>query len=76
MAWEVIKDTDGIKQLSLDEVKVSENILGICNFWGIPALAGACFENIFDERLDDVSTFKFKLSGSIEEPIIERLIVW
>ena len=43
-------------------------------FGGIPALAGGLFfENIFDERLDDVSTFKFKLSGSIEEPIIERL---
>ena len=40
----------------------------------MPALAGGLFfENIFDERLDDVSTFKFKVMGSIEEPLIERL---
>ena len=81
MRWlgEVIKDSDGLlSELSLDlemRLKVSENIPWYAAiFGGIPALAGGLFfENIFDERLDDVSTFKFKLSGSIEEPIIERL---
>ena len=81
MRWlgEVIKDSDGLlNELSLDlemRLKVSENIPWYAAiFGGIPALAGGLFfENIFDERLDDVSTFKFKLSGSIEEPIIERL---
>ena len=81
MRWlgEVVKDSDGLlNQLSLDlemRLKVSENIPWYAAiFGGIPALAGGLiFENIFDERLDDVSTFKFKLSGSIEEPIIERL---
>ncbi len=81
MRWlgEVIKDSEGLlNELSLDlemRLKVSENIPWYAAiFGGIPALAGGLFfENIFDERLDDVSTFKFKLSGSIEEPIIERL---
>jgi len=81
MRWlgEVIKDSDGLlNELRLDlemRLKVSENIPWYAAiFGGIPALAGGLFfENIFDERLDDVSTFKFKLSGSIEEPIIERL---
>ena len=81
MRWlgEVIKDTDGLlNELNLDlemRLKVSENIPWYAAiFGGIPALAGGLFfENIFDERLDDVSTFKFKLTGSIEEPIIERL---
>ena len=81
MRWlgEVIKDSDGLlNELSLDlemRLKVSENIPWYAAiFGGIPALAGGLFfENIFDERLDDVSTFKFKLKGSIEEPIIERL---
>jgi len=81
MRWlgEVIKDSDGLlNELSLDlemRLKVSENIPWYAAiFGGIPALAGGLFfENIFDERLDDVSTFKFRLRGSIEEPIIERL---
>jgi len=81
MRWlgEIVKNSDGLlNELSLDlemRLKVSENIPWYAAiFGGIPALAGGLFfENIFDERLDDVSTFKFKLSGSIEEPIIERL---
>ena len=39
----------------------------------IKNLNGIVFENIFDERLDDVSTFKFKVTGSVEEPSIKRL---
>ena len=43
-------------------------------FGGIPALAGGMvLENIFDESLDDVSTFKFKVTGNIDNPEIKRL---
>ena len=76
---DILKNSEGLlENLNLDlemRLKVSENIPWYAAiFGGIPALAGGLFfENIFDERLDDVSTFKFKLSGSIEEPIIERL---
>ncbi len=81
MRWvgEVMKDPNGLlDELNLDlemRLKVSENIPWYAAiFGGVPALAGGLFfENIFDERLDDVSTFKFKISGSIEEPIIDRL---
>ena len=81
MRWkgDIFKDSEGIlDNLNLDlemRLKVSENIPWYAAiFGGIPALAGGIvFENIFDERLDDVSTFKFKVMGSIEEPLIERL---
>jgi len=81
MRWagEVMKDTNGLlDELNLNlemRLKVSENIpLYAALFGGVPALAGGLFfENIFDERLDDASTFKFKIHGSIEKPVIDRL---
>ena len=56
-------------------LRVSENIPWYAAiFGGIPALAGGIvFENIFEDSLDDATTFKFDVKGSIEEPIIERL---
>ncbi len=81
MEWigEVIKDPDGIlNELNLDlnmRLKVSENIPWYAAiFGGVPALAGGfIFENIIDDSLDDVSTFKFKVSGDIKDPKITRL---
>ena len=81
MRWagEVMKDSNGLlDELNLNlemRLKVSENIpLYAALFGGVPALAGGLFfENIFDERLDDASTFKFKIHGSIEKPVIDRL---
>ena len=81
MRWQgdIFKNSEGIlNNLNLDlemRLKVSENIPWYAAiFGGIPALAGGIvFENIFDERLDDVSTFKFKVTGSVEEPSIKRL---
>ena len=81
MRWQgdIFKNSEGIlDNLNLDlemRLKVSENIPWYAAiFGGIPALAGGIvFENIFDERLDDVSTFKFKVTGSVEEPSIKRL---
>ena len=81
MEWigEVIKDSDGIlNELNLDlnmRLKVSENIPWYAAiFGGVPALAGGfIFENIIDDSLDDVSTFKFKVSGDIKDPEIIRL---
>ena len=81
MKWrgDIFKNSEGLlENLNLDlemRLKVSENIPWYAAiFGGIPALAGGIvFENIFDERLDDVSTFKFKVTGSIEEPSIERI---
>ncbi len=81
MIWagEVMKDSNGLlDELNLNlemRLKVSENIPWYAAlFGGVPALAGGLFfENIFDERLDDASTFKFKIYGSIEEPVINRL---
>ena len=81
MEWigEVVKDSNGIlNELNLDldmRLKVSENIPWYAAiFGGIPALAGGfIFENIIDESLDDVSTFKFKVSGNIDNPEIKRL---
>jgi uncharacterized protein YhdP len=56
-------------------LKVSENIPWYAAiFGGIPALAGGfVIENIIDERLDNASTFKFNVIGSINEPEILRL---
>ncbi len=81
MEWigEVLKDSDGIlNELNLDldmRLKVSENIPWYAAiFGGVPALAGGfIFENIIDDSLDDVSTFKFKVSGDIKDPVITRL---
>ena len=81
MEWigEVVKDSNGIlNELNLDldmRLKVSENIPWYAAiFGGIPALAGGfILENIIDESLDDVSTFKFKVSGDIDNPEIKRL---
>ena len=81
MRWtgEIIKNSDNIlEDLNLDlemRLRVSENIPWYAAiFGGIPALAGGIvFENIFEDSLDDVSTFKFKVKGSVDEPIIERL---
>ena len=81
MRWvgQILKDNDGLlDELDLNlemRLKVSENIPWYAAiFGGIPALAGSIvFENIFDERLDDVSTFKFNVKGSLENPQIIRL---
>ena len=81
MRWQgdIYKDSDGIlNNLNLDlemRLKVSENIPWYAAiFGGIPALAGGIvLENIFDESLDDVSTFKFKVTGNIDNPKIDRL---
>ena len=81
MRWvgEVLKDSDGLlNELSLDlemRLKVSENIPWYAAiFGGMPALAGGLFiENILEDRLEDVSTFNFKISGSIDNPKIIRL---
>ncbi len=81
MNWsgEIIKNTNGLlDELDLDlemRLKVSENIPWYAAiFGGIPALAGGfVFENIIDERLDDVSTFQFDVIGSVSDPKIIRL---
>ena len=81
MNWsgEIIKNTNGLlDELDLDlemRLKVSENIPWYAAiFGGIPALAGGfVFENIIDERLDDVSTFQFDIIGSVNDPKIIRL---
>ena len=81
MRWQgdIFKDSEGLlNSLNLDlemRLKVSENIPWYAAiFGGIPALAGGMvLENIFDESLDDVSTFKFKVTGNIDNPEIERL---
>ena len=81
MNWsgEIIKNTNGLlDELDLDlemRLKVSENIPWYAAiFGGIPALAGGfVFENIIDERLDNVSTFKFNVIGSVNDPKIIRL---
>ena len=81
MKWtgEVLKNSDDILEelnLSLEmRLKVSENIPWYAAiFGGIPALAGGIvLENIFEDSLDDVSTFKFNVKGSVNDPIVERL---
>jgi hypothetical protein len=81
MNWsgEIIKNTNGLlDELNLDlemRLKVSENIPWYAAiFGGIPALAGGfVFENIIDERLDNVSTFQFNVIGSVNDPKIIRL---
>jgi uncharacterized protein YhdP len=81
MSWvgQILKDNDGfLDELDLNlemRLKVSENIPWYAAiFGGIPALAGGIvFENIFDESLDDASTFKFNVKGSIANPQIIRL---
>ena len=81
MEWlgEILKDNDGVlNELNLDlnmRLKVSENIPWYAAiFGGFPALAGGLlFENIIEDSLDDVSTFKFKVSGNIQDPEIKRL---
>ena len=76
---EIIKNNKGLMvqlDLSLDmRLKVSENIPWYAAiFGGIPALAGGfVLENIIDERVDDASTFKFNITGSINDPKIIRL---
>ena len=81
MRWQgdIVKNSVGVlDNLNLDlemRLKVSENIPWYAAiFGGIPALAGGMvLENIFDESLDDVSTFKFKVTGNIDNPEIKRL---
>ena len=81
MTWtgEILKNDRGLLdqlELSLDmRLKLSENIPWYAAiFGGIPALAGGfVLENIIDERLDDASTFKFIINGSIDDPKIIRL---
>ena len=81
MRWtgEVLKNSEGfLDELNLNlemRLRVSENIPWYAAiFGGIPALAGGIvFENIFEDSLDDATTFKFDVKGSIDEPIIERL---
>ena len=67
-----------LNELNLDldmRLRVSENIPWYAAiFGGIPALAGGIvLENIFEDSLDDVSTFKFNVKGSVNDPIVERL---
>ena len=81
MRWtgEVLKNSDSIlDELNLDlemRLRVSENIPWYAAiFGGVPALAGGLvFENIFEDSLEGVSTFKFKVKGTVREPLIERL---
>jgi uncharacterized protein YhdP len=81
MRWtgEVLKNSEGLlNELNLDldmRLRVSENIPWYAAiFGGIPALAGGLvIENIFEDSLDNVSTFKFKVTGSVDDPIIDRL---
>tara|TARA_B100001063_G_scaffold212848_1_gene212083 strand:+ start:2466 stop:4817 length:2352 start_codon:yes stop_codon:yes gene_type:complete len=81
MNWkgDIYKNSEGIlDNLNLDldmRLKVSENIPWYAAiFGGIPALAGGLvLENVFEDNIDNVSTFKFKVKGSVEEPLIERL---
>ena len=81
MSWtgEILKNNMGLMDqldLSLDmRLKVSENIPWYAAiFGGIPALAGGfVLENIIDERVDDASTFKFNITGAIDDPKIIRL---
>ena len=81
MRWQgdIVKNSVGVlDSLNLDlemRLKVSENIPWYAAiFGGIPALAGGMvLENIFDESLDDVSTFKFKVTGNIDNPEIKRI---
>ncbi len=81
MRWigQIIKDDKGLLQdldLTLEmRLKVSENIPWYAAiFGGVPALAGGIvFENIFENSLDNVSSFQFKIDGTINEPSIERL---
>ena len=81
MRWQgdIFKNSEGLlDSLNLDlemRLKVSENIPWYAAiFGGIPALAGGMvLENIFDDSLDDVSTFKFKVTGNIDNPEIQRL---
>ena len=76
---EIIKNQNGLlDELDLDlemRLKFSENIPWYAAlFGGIPALAGGfVLENIIDERVDDASTFKFSVTGSIDDPKIIRL---
>ena len=81
MQWlgEILKNNDGyLEELNLDlqmRLKVSENIPWYAAILGgVPALAGGfVLENIFDDRLDDVSTLNFAVEGTINEPVINRL---
>jgi len=81
MQWlgEILKNNDGyLEELNLDlqmRLKVSENIPWYAAILGgVPALAGGfVLENIFDDRLDDVSTLNFVVEGTINEPVINRL---
>ena len=81
MQWlgEILKNNDGyLEELNLDlqmRLKVSENIPWYAAILGgLPALAGGfVLENIFDDRLDDVSTLNFVVGGTINEPVINRL---
>lgn len=81
MQWlgEILKNNDGyLEELNLDlqmRLKVSENIPWYAAILGgVPALAGSfVLENIFDDRLDDVSTLNFVVGGTINEPVINRL---
>lgn len=76
---EVIKNQKGeMDELNLDlsmRLKISENIPWYAAiFGGIPALAGGyVLENIFEDALDNVSTLKFKVDGTVDGPKLERL---
>ena len=81
MKWkgEIIKDKEGIlNKLNLDlemRLKVSENIPWYAAIiGGLPAIAGGVvIENIFDDRIDEATTIRFKISGSTTNPIALRL---
>ena len=76
---EVLKNQKGeMDKLNLNlsmRLKISENIPWYAAiFGGIPALAGGyVLENIFEDALDNASTFKFKVDGTVESPELKRL---
>ena len=81
MKWsgEILKNNKGnLNNLNLDlslRLKVSENLPWYAALiGGIPAVFGSLvIEDIFDENIKKASSLEFKVKGTIDEPIIERL---
>ena len=81
MKWsgEILKNNNGnLNNLNLDlslRLKVSENLPWYAALiGGIPAVFGSLvIEDIFDENIKKASSLEFKVKGTIDEPIIERL---
>ena len=79
MVWWILKNNNGnLNNLNLDlslRLKVSENLPWYAALiGGIPAVFGSLvIEDIFDENIKKASSLEFKVKGTIDEPIIERL---